>query len=128
MPLLPSKPHRFGNREIDNVSAFVVKSHCESNVDCEYLQSIGCNFLIHKYQSTHLRENRKLALLISASDKLHLAMNRIPIGERLLDFGLSSLEAIELVLDLEGFVCFPRNPLLVWNYRTVRRLAAHLGA
>src|ERR1700750_3072024 len=53
---------RRDSRKIDNVSDWTVRTPSESNLDCQSLQSIGCNFLIHKYQSTDLRENRKLAL------------------------------------------------------------------
>lgn len=58
--------------------------------------------------------------------QLGVEASTIPLGEHFVNLGLSSREAISMIVDLETFIGRPIDPGLAWEYPTIRELAAHL--
>lgn len=58
--------------------------------------------------------------------ELGVESSTIPLDEHFVNLGLSSREAISMIIDLESFVGRPIDFGLVWEYPTIRELAAHL--
>jgi len=57
-----------------------------------------------------------------------LAADAIDIEEQLVNYGLSSRQAVVLAGELEDWLGKPLPASLVWDYPTIARMAGHLGS
>jgi 8-amino-7-oxononanoate synthase len=66
-------------------------------------------------------------LILKLAEKLGLAADNIDTQADFTDSGLSSLEAVNLSGELEGFLGRRLSPTLLWDYPNINALAQHLA-
>jgi acyl carrier protein len=61
------------------------------------------------------------------ADQLRLPLDAIDPAERMSSYGLDSLRAVAVLLDVEAHVGFPIDTEALWDYPTVASLARFLA-
>lgn len=59
--------------------------------------------------------------------RLHFSPTALVNGKSFADYGLDSVMAVELAMDLEKWLTYPLEATIVWNFPTPDALAAHLA-
>ncbi len=74
-----------------------------------------------------LETNIESWLTSNLAARLDLAAEEIDNYMDFMDYGLSSLEAVNLSGELEGFLGYRLPPTLLWDYPSIKALAQYLG-
>ena len=61
------------------------------------------------------------------ADRLHVAVNEIDLHRAIDEYGLDSMEIVALTGELEDLLETRIEPTVVWDQRTIHRMAAHLA-
>ena len=76
----------------------------------------------------HTEEAIREWLMDQLSKTLKTARDRLDTDAPFARYGLNSLDAVTLVMDLEEQLGIELPPTLLWDYPTINKCAAHLAA
>jgi acyl carrier protein len=76
----------------------------------------------------HTEEAVREWLMDQLSKTLKTARGRLDADAPFARYGLNSLDAVTLVMDLEEQLGIELPPTLLWDYPTINKCAAHLAA
>ena len=66
-------------------------------------------------------------IILWLSKELNIETQEIDIQEQLVNLGLSSRQAVILTGELEDWLGLEIDPILVWEYPTIKQIAEYLG-